>query len=245
VIEDMMLVAASVMRGRPFTLTEFISATAGGFDLPHVFASDSARQRMGSLMANARLINLPNATFAVRLLRSYPRLSEKAVFKHARDVQMRDLRASNCILFGGQLSDPWVDLYEDSLNFHLQNYSPEFRSGFENRHPKPGERPIYGDLRTGDPLTYARIALLPNFEANTRALLLTGMGGAETEAAADFLLAPDFVQRLPAELRSRLTPVSSHLEILLSATRVGPTVARTDVVAWRVGEDLPQTPERR
>jgi hypothetical protein len=134
------------------------------------------------------------------------------------------------------MSDPWVDLFEGSLNFHLQPYSgtPGERSVFVNRNPAVGESTHYGDRTSTESVpTYARIALLPNFAVNTRTLILTGMGGAETEAAAEFLLAPDFLQHLPAELRARLDPLPRRLEILLQTSRVGTTVGHAEPVAWR------------
>lgn len=241
VIEDMMLVAASVIRGEAFSLADYLATGSTGFEFNEVFAKSSGKVRAEWLLTNARSVNLANATFAVRLLRSYPHLSERAVFRHPREIQMRDIRASNCILCGGQLSDPWVDLYEDSLNFHLQKYSgmpASERSIFENRRPRSGEAPLYGDRQNvPGKATYARIALVPNFDVNTRTLILTGMGGAETEAAAEFLLASDFVQRLPSELRARLDPLPPHVEILLRTSRVGTTAGRSEVVAWRAGEN--------
>jgi hypothetical protein len=233
VMEDTTLVLASMLRGAPFSLAEFVAADP--IDLSGVFTHDLVRRRVESTIPGTRYINLANATFAIRLLRSYPGLSEKTVFRHAREIQMRDIRSSNCILFGGQLTDPWIDLYEDSLNFHLRPFT--VGSGFENRHPKPGERASFGDGQDGDKLTYARIALLPNFEAGTRVLILTGMGGPETEAAAQFLLAPNFLEQLPPQLRAQLGAPPSHLEMLLSASRVGRTVGRTQIVAWRASEE--------
>lgn len=235
VIEDTMLVLAAMMRGQPFSLAEFVAAGGRPPDLSGVFTSDLVRSRVESLLSRSRYVNLANVTFATQLLRSYPRLSERAVFRHPREIQMREIRSSNCIFFGGILSDPWVELYEDSLNFHLRPFTAG--SGFENRRPKLGERPSYGDTQAGDTRTYARIALLPNFEAGTRALILTGMGGPETEAAAQFLFAPNFFDQLPAQLRSQLHRIPSHLEILISASRVGAAVGRTQVVAWRASEE--------
>jgi hypothetical protein len=235
VMEDTTLVLTSMLRGAPFSLAEFVAADGRSPDLSGVFTRDLVRRRVESTIPKTRYVNLANATFAIGLLRSYPRLSEKAVFRHAREVQMRDIRSSNCILFGGQLSNPWTDLYEGSLNFHLRPFTAG--TGFENRRPKPGERTSFGDTQGGDKLTYARIALLPNFEAGTRVLILTGMGGAETEAAAQLLLAPNFLEQLPPQLRAQLGTPPPHLEILLSASRVGTTVGRTQIVAWRASED--------
>jgi hypothetical protein len=235
VVEDTMLVSASMLRGEPFSLPEFVAAGGRAPALTGVFSNETVQKRLESLIPVTRYVNLANVTFAVGLLRSYPHLSEKTLFRHPREVQFRDIRASNCILFGGQLSNPWIDLYEDNMNFHLRAFTAG--TGFENRHPKPGEQKVYGDTERGDNLTYARISLLPNFEAATRALVLTGMGGPETEAAALFLLSPNLLEQLPAELREQLRTLPPQLEILLSASRVGTAVGRTQVVAWRVGQN--------
>lgn len=239
VIEDTMLVLAAELRGAPFSLSEYLSERGDTPALPGVFTSDRVRTRVESLLPRTRYVNLANVTFAVGLLRSYPHLSKEVVFRHPREIQMRDIRSSNCILFGGQLSNPWIDLYEDRLNFHLRAFTEG--TGFENRHPQPGERASYGDPKGGDKLTYARVALLRNFEPGTRALVLTGMGGPETEAAAERLLDPDFLKQLPPQLRAQLRTLPSHVEILLSARRVGRIVEDTQVVAWRASED-PATP---
>jgi len=189
------------------------------------------RGRVEWLIAMARYVNLANVSFVTRLLRSYPQVSRKTVFRHPREVQLRDVRSSNCILFGAQLSNPWVDLYEDRMNFHLRPFT--VGDGFENRQPKPGERKVYGDA--GD--RYARIVLMKNFEAGTHVLILTGQGGAETEAVAQMLLAPNFLEQLPGELRAQLRVPPAYLEILLSAQRIGTSVSRTQVVAWRTSEN--------
>jgi hypothetical protein len=243
VIEDTMLVSAAMLRGGPFSLTEYLSGAGRAPELGGVFSREPVRKRLESLIPKARYVNLANVTFATRLLRSYPRLSEKVAFRHPREIQLRDIRSSNCILFGGQLSNPWIDLYEDRVNFHLRTF-PE-GSGFENRHPKPGERSVYGDADGADKPTYARIVLLPNFELGTRALILTGMGGAETEATAQLLLAPNFMEQLPPELRSQLGVMTPYLEILISASRVGISVGRTQVVAWRTSEDAGPSSDNR
>ena len=232
VVEDTLLVSASMLRGKAFSLSEFAAAGGRPPALSGAFSSETVQKRLESLISGARYVNLANVTFAVGLLRSYPHLSRKTVFRHPREVQFRDIRSANCILFGGQLSNPWIDLYEERMNFHLRVFTEGV--GFENRHPKPGEPEVYGDPSSGDDLTYARIALLPNIDTPTRALVLTGMGGPETEAAALLLLSPNLLEQLPAELQAQLRELPRQLEILLSASRVGTAVGRTQIVAWRV-----------
>jgi hypothetical protein len=184
------------------------------------------------LLPTSRHLQLVNVTFVVKLLRFYPHLAESALFKHPREVQLREIKSSSCVLFGGQLSNPWAELYEPSLNFHLRIASQG--GGFENRRPGPGERGAYGGGPGGDGLTYARIALLPNFQPNTRVLMLTGTGSPETEAAAEFVLDPNFVSLVPPELREHLRAAPEHLEILLRTSRVGRVAGSVKVAAWRV-----------
>jgi hypothetical protein len=146
-------------------------------------------------------------------------------------------------LFGAQPSNPWVDLYEHRLNFHLRTLNKG--RGFENRSPKSGEAASYGEMPSEGGLQYARIALLTNPEPATRTLIITGMGMPETEAAAMFALAPDFLERLPSELRRELHTLPHGLELLLSATRVGVNAFQTQVEVWRVSKEAatpaPQT----
>jgi hypothetical protein len=188
-------------------------------------------------LPTSRHVQFVNVTFISRLLRSYPLLAESAVFRHPRDVQMREVKSSNCVLFGGELSNPWIELYEPSLNFRLRSF--EQGGKFENRQPQPGEEKLYGlygDRRAPDGPTFARIALLPNFQPGTRVLILTGMGSPETEAAADFVLDPDLLSKVPPELAKRLATPPAHLEILLSTTRIGRVAGAAKVIAWRASD---------
>jgi hypothetical protein len=221
-----MNVLASRMRGKPFTLNEFLALGSTPQTLEGV-SPDVAR-----MLPTSRHVQFVNITFLARLLRSYQYLAESAVFRHPREVQMREVKSSSCVLFGGELSNPWIGLYEQSLNFRLR---PANQGGnFENRHPRPGEEKIYGDLRALDGVTFARIALLPNFQPGTRVLILTGMGSPETEAAADFVLDPNFLNSVPPELARQLIAPPAHVEILLSTTRVGRVAGAVKVAAWRV-----------
>jgi hypothetical protein len=64
--------------------------------------------------------------------------------------------------------------------------------------------------------------------------MLTGTGSPETEAAAEFVLDPNFVSLVPPELREHLRAAPEHLEILLRTSRVGRVAGSVKVAAWRV-----------
>jgi hypothetical protein len=231
VVEDAMLILANFLRGRPYRLEEYVSGELAP-DLSATFRLPFARERTEYLLRVGRYVNLPNITFATGLLRFFPELGAYAVFRHPREVQMRDLKDSHVILFGGRLSNPWLDLYEDRLAFPLRTFDQGV--GFLNRRPAAGEPDSWGDSTGDGTLTYGRIALLRNTGDNANALILTGMGMPETEAAAELLLQPDLYQRFPDALRMRLQTLPSHVEILFSARRVGRAVGyETQVVAWR------------
>jgi hypothetical protein len=236
VFEDPLLALASLVRGKPFSLEEFAAPAGSPINLGGA-EDDPVRGRLRQMVPTSRFVQQANVTFAVRLLRPYPHLSQSAIFKHAREVQLRDIKSSNCVLFGAQLTNPWVELYESRLNFRF--HGPGETRGFENRRPQPGERPVYGE---GGELTYARIALLSNFQPETRVLILTGMGSPETEAAAEFVLDPKFLDLIPPDLARKLRNPPSHLEILLATNRLGRTAGSVRVAAWRIsdGETAPQ-----
>lgn len=231
ILEDATLLMASRVRGRVFSLNEFVSGSTN-IGEP---STDPAHRTLEQMLPLGRSISQADLTFAVRLLRLYPHLSTGAVFKHPREIQLREIKSSNCVLFGAQSTDPWIELYDARLNFPRTN--PEDEHGFLNRRPLAGEKLTYGNDGGEAATTYARIALLTNFQPGTRVLILTGLGAPETEAAAEFILDPKLTQTLPSELRRRMQKMPGHLEILLSTNRVGRTAGSVHVETWRADDE--------
>jgi len=63
----------------------------------------------------------------------------------ARDFRMLPGAAENLILLGHKKGNPWVELFEDRMNFRYSYFEegPARRGTIINRSPLPGERKTY------------------------------------------------------------------------------------------------------
>ena len=110
--------------------------------------------------------------------------------RSAREFQSRDFGDGNYILMGSPISNPWVSLFEHYLNFQeVDQIANQSQKYFLNKHPRPGELERYEATSwTGATGTaYATIALIPNEQHIGNVLILQGLQGEGTEAAATFL----------------------------------------------------------
>ncbi len=128
------------------------------------------------------------------------------VVRHPRDVTVREFSDDNIILLSGPFSNPWVQLFENKLNFRIDQDAPG-NVFIRNMKPLPGEQREYR-LQEGrwERMTYARLAYLPNLSGNGRVLLI---GGPSTplmeimgQAASDPAFLRDLAQRFNATPRT-------------------------------------------
>ena len=207
------------------------------------FTDEAYRRRLSAIISNAQYANFANAKFALDLVKSFPLFAGNIEIRHPRDIHVRDIRSSNCILLGGTTDNPWIGLFEDRMHFPMLYFGKQGR-GFANRHPRANESRAYGNRPEDSQRYYARVAILPNIDSSYSVLILTGMGTPATEAAAEFVLDPDSVSDLPAALRAALLEAQPRqVEVLLECSRVLGAPYRTEVAAWRVGGGTQTTPE--
>jgi hypothetical protein len=64
--------------------------------------------------------------------------------RYARDLRLDDLKHENAILLGTHESDPWVELFENSMNFTFRNDLAAGATSMVNRHPRAGELATMG-----------------------------------------------------------------------------------------------------
>src|ERR1019366_3052044 len=109
-------------------------------------------------------------------------------------------------------SIPWDGLFEPKLNFYLEHDTKTNGYRIRNRSPLPGEQDYYGSTpnnnRTfpndmGVQASYAYLALLPNLTGTGNVLIISGMVGADTEAASELITGPGFATTLSKILRSK------------------------------------------
>ncbi len=188
---DSSLVLAQNLTGRPVTLADYTSgaykaASAARGMSPDLFANLVERQYTS--MADLKLIE--------RFFREFRGAADKVAVRYCRFARIEDFKSGNAVLIGVKQANPWVELFEEKLNFRFE-YAVG-TSGYKviNRNPQAGERSAYLNL-PDDPQhrIYASVALLPNLTGTGKVLILQGTTMAGTEAAVDFVFHDEGLER--------------------------------------------------
>jgi hypothetical protein len=149
--------------------------------------------------------------------------------RYARDLRTNDLKEGNIILVGAAEANPWVELYEPSMNFQFSKDPITGRTSILNRSPR-GSEPKRWDLSPGT--AYAIVAYLPGLKGNGNGLLIGGTSMTGTESALDFI--SDDSQLLPFLKRvERPDGRLPHFEVVVGTTYVSASAVRSNVLAWR------------
>jgi len=165
---------------------------------------------------------------------------DHSTIRYARDLRLEDLKHVNAIVLGSVHTNPWVELFQDQLNFALDYSSAVDDSFVLNRHPLPGESRVYKNAWADDTQrTYAVLAFIPSLDKAGNVLLLEGLNMAGTQGAADFLLNPRAIQPI---LRKALRKDGTicPFELLLETSSIGAIAPEARVVAERYGSDPTQ-----
>lgn len=135
------------------------------------------------------------------------------------------------ILIGSRKSNPWVDLFEGSLNFSLEYDPNRFVSCIINRAPAAGEQQIYlGALAPEGSSGYSVVAFLPNPRQAGKVLFIEGTGSESTQGAGEFLTSEDQMAQFQKMLHVDRLP---YFEVLLKTTLLNGTPLDTKIVAYR------------
>ena len=161
------------------------------------------------------------------------------VVRYARELHMEDLKDSNAILMGSTFSNPWVELFQKSLNFEF-NYEPRPNASvIINKHPAQGELSIYtNDAVQPSHRTYAVVALVPNLNNTGWVLIVEGMTMAGTQAATDVLFNRDEMQPVLEKAEAgggALRP----FELLIETRSFGSNAPQASIIASRIYSKLP------
>jgi hypothetical protein len=190
VVPDADLQLYQNLSGRPVQLEDYINrqflTPEGLRGLPPVIASDPNQFFDRELTQGFVLRLIPHFTQTVPP-------SELSV-RHPRTLSVKDFERDNALLISGPWGDPWVQLFDRTLNFQVVVDPSTHRTRIVNRHPRPGEQSEYynfTDPSTKTVVCYARLAYLPGLSPSNRVLLAGGPHAASTQAASLFLTRPD------------------------------------------------------
>jgi hypothetical protein len=149
----------------------------------------------------------------------------------ARDAGAQHFKSHHVILAGPRRANPWIELFEDQLNFRTRYDEGRRHASFENRAPRPGEERSYDVV--WNQLGYCRVAYLPNLDGTGSVLLLSGTEMGSTEAGVDFITGEPWVRRLASALSVGAGRPFPHFEVLLRTHLLSSASPRFEVVAER------------
>ena len=120
-----------------------------------------------------------NVAWKIGMLNAAYQVPTDVVF--ARDFAVSYLQSHNVILLGSRRANPWLELFENQLNFRSGFQEQPPIAYFENHAPLPGESATYRGTsweREG----YCRVAFLPNLTRSGNILVISGTNMASTAA---------------------------------------------------------------
>lgn len=228
VLADANLVAATVMANKNIPIEEY--ATHKFSYLP------DGQGQFGAYLNQIPLTTVSDAAIATRITELVTRAGGGVQVMYTNRLDISALKADEpLLLVGSATSNPWVQLFDDRLNFQIVH---KFDTGMDiciNRRPQPGEPATYTPQRNpaGVSEGYALIALVPNLTGKAKVLIIAGTSTEATEAAGEFVVNQS---ELAAALKSEKiqTAHPQHLELLIKTSFVSGSAARSEVIASRV-----------
>jgi hypothetical protein len=167
---------------------------------------------------------------AARRIMMLEPFSSSTHLRFARDYTPDALKRDNVVLIGGRKSNPWVDFFQDQLEFTMDFDSALHQSGVENRHPLPGEPQFYSQPQDPTNVGYSVVAFLPNIGQTGNALIIEGSDSQATEAAGEFVTDEESMASLKRLLHSKAFP---YFQLLLKTSRLSGTPFTSQIVTLR------------
>jgi hypothetical protein len=196
--------------------------------------SDPALRSTLRAFTGSRYTSLDDADVVGQCFEKGTDLGSRAYVRYARYMHVRDFEHGNFVIVGSRRGNPWVSLFEPSLNFYFEEDPVTHIFHFRNRHPNPGEPQTY-NLQTepsGDTVGYVDIAILPNLSGTGVVLMLNGFSMETNEAAADLVFAKSLLPALNQALAHLST--NSKVEILLRVRNLDKSVSGWDIASLRI-----------
>jgi hypothetical protein len=229
---DSGLVMYQHLTGQPVTLGSYVSG-----DYLKNTASPLVSDQIVRKFGTRRYTPAVDLSVLDRVTRIFGSKHDHLSFRYARDLRMEDLKQGNAILLGSSESNPWVQLYEPSLNFHFEDDLLHDKAQMVNRHPQPGEAAHYDSTpQDPTPTIYGVVAYRANLQRSGRVLILEGQTMAGTQTAADFIFDDSYLLPFLKKIRRRGGSLP-YFEVLLRSSSFAGQSSHLEVVAYRVEKE--------
>lgn len=230
VIADAAFSAVQDVLRRPILLNEYVSrGYRSELNRPEQTAE---RRDVLSYLMERRYTSLADVMLMKRLWATRVLDPTHTSVLYSRDLNPRSFQKGNHILVGSRRAVPWVDLFEDSLDFHYV-YDEKSRSAkVENRQPRPGEPASFSmpELNRGVGERFSVVAFLPNAARTGNVLILSGQEMSGTEAAANLVTTDRLFQEVLAKL-PKTSGAIPHFEALLRVKHVEYALQSFEILA--------------
>ncbi len=170
-------------------------------------------------------------------IRSLDPQNPKLHFYNAREYTAQLLQNDNVILLGNPTSNPWLQWFENSLNFSEIPVTVR-ATPVINRSPIRGESQTYTsdeDSSEGRTVAHCAIAYLPKPDHSGNMLLIQGTTSEATEAGGQFLMSEERMADFANQLHVKKLP---YFEVLLHVSQVLGSALTSKVEAYRVYPNL-------
>ncbi len=188
-------------------------------------------------LASRRYVSFVDLQLADRMRQIVASRGAQFSIKFARDVHPQDLRGANIVFVGAPTYNPWVEMFDNQLNFRLHYDGAHNSMVVLNRKPQAGEPAEYdASAAAPDDRGYTNgfgyIAFTKTLEGDGRVLMIEGSTVAGVDAAASFLL--DDAKMAPVMQKiSQNSGGVSDFEILLAAEFLKSSSPEAHVLATR------------
>jgi hypothetical protein len=227
VVVDASLQMYRTITGRTIPLAEYTGQSYWkSQDLPPMFAEGSALGRYLSREVVTQHYCVPAIA---RIFESVP--IGQLSFRHPTEMSKRDFQTDNALLIGGPFTNPWAQLFEDTLSFQIEPTPGKTFSRIRNVAPAAGEQKMYVDDAAR--ATYARISYRPNLNGTGVVLLVAGPGIPATEAAGRFVADPNELGQVLALMGVRNLRDLPSFDLVLEVTTRADRASETRIAAWR------------
>jgi hypothetical protein len=228
VLPDSSVSVSEEFTGHPVTLSEYLDQSY----ISGVQSSDMSTDRKADLdrIFSHNLVTFGDLRAAQQILALDP-LSSSIEVTAARFYSADSIKRDNVILIGGRKANPWVFLFENQMNFSLDQDNRTLTMYVVNHHPLPGEQAIYRESSNQQgSIGYGVIAYLPSPSRTGDAVIFAGTGSNATNAAAEFLTSEDQVEQFRRTIRVSRLP---YFEVLLQTSQLSGTSFGVKIVAFR------------
>jgi hypothetical protein len=230
VIADAAFSAVQDILHRPILLGEYVSrGYRTELDKPEYSAE---KKDVLSYLMERRYTSLADIMLMKRLWAARVLDPVRTSVLYSRDLNLRSFQKGNHILVGSRRAVPWVDLFDESLDFHFV-YDEKTRSvRVENRRPAAGEPATFQLPEPGKGIgeRFSVVAFLPNPSKTGNILILSGQEMSGPEAAANLVTTDRLFQEVLAKLPQKGEEVP-HFEALLRVKHVEYTMQSYEILA--------------